>query len=319
VQLNLSMKKQTFAIIFSVIIAALITGFWFYTKNNTFISSTNSNAPVGAIKRMFSNNTALDLWMPKDAKKISDKIYLLEDCTFNFINAGADYNALAVKYKNIECKSLLHVQEQKEGNYVAVNFKLPEPAGFSERFDMLKNKNHIEAATNKLMIALGKFLSDTKNIYGINFSKSTLRDSTLISIKESTTTYPTTAQIYSTIDILKDYAAKNNAKETNVPMLNIYKNELGTYNYMVALPINSFLENKDKIIAKKMLAGGNVILSDEFTGGRYFIDKCIGEIENYKTDHTLMSPAIPFESLITDRRAEADTAKWKTKLYIPIF
>ena len=37
------------------------------------------------------------------------------------------------------------------------------------------------------------------------------------------------------------------------------------------------------------------------------------------TDNALSSPAIPFESLVTNRMQEPDTSKWVTKIYYPGF
>jgi hypothetical protein len=319
VQLKYSMKKQTFAIIFLVLVAACTVGFWLITKNNTISCNVYSSAPGGTIRRMFGDPKALEMWLPKDVKKINYRTYSLDDCDFSFMDIGNDQNNLCVKYKNIETNSLLFILEQKVGNNISINFQTLDSSNFLGKYELYKNKKHIENTTNKLLNSFILFLGDNKNIYGLNFDKVILKDSTLISLKASSINYPTTAQIYETIDVLRKYAIKNNAAETNAPMLNIYKNEMGTFNYMVALPINKSLENEGDIIAKRMLAGGNIIESDTFVGGRFFIDKCLLEIENYKNDHNLISPAIPYESLITDRRTEADTMKWKTKLFFPIF
>lgn len=61
------------------------------------------------------------------------------------------------------------------------------------------------------------------------------------------------------------------------------------------------------------------ILSAEIRGGTYTSKESIKRLELYMDDHKLTSPAIPFESLVTDRSKEADTARWVTKLYYPIY
>jgi hypothetical protein len=45
----------------------------------------------------------------------------------------------------------------------------------------------------------------------------------------------------------------------------------------------------------------------------------MGQMKNYISDYQRTVMAIPFQSLVTDRRKEADTTKWLTKLYFPIF
>jgi hypothetical protein len=42
-------------------------------------------------------------------------------------------------------------------------------------------------------------------------------------------------------------------------------------------------------------------------------------MKNYVEDNKKTSPAIPYQSLITNRLTETDTTKWVTKLYYPVF
>ncbi|MDB4999000.1 MAG: hypothetical protein JWR76_77, partial [Mucilaginibacter sp.] len=54
-------------------------------------------------------------------------------------------------------------------------------------------------------------------------------------------------------------------------------------------------------------------------GGKQTVANAFVQLKNYQKDHGLISPAMPFEILITNRLTEKDTAKWVTKLYWPIF
>ena len=47
--------------------------------------------------------------------------------------------------------------------------------------------------------------------------------------------------------------------------------------------------------------------------------KAFDNFENYRSDYTILSPAIPYQLMITDRIKESDTTKWVTKFYYPIF
>ena len=86
---------------------------------------------------------------------------------------------------------------------------------------------------------------------------------------------------------------------------------------MVAIPVNKILPETNRFLVKRMILGK--ILVAEVRGGRSRIDEGMQEMENYVKDHKLVSPAIPFEMIITNRQAESDTAKWVTRLYYPIF
>jgi hypothetical protein len=66
-----------------------------------------------------------------------------------------------------------------------------------------------------------------------------------------------------------------------------------------------------------MLGGGNILIT-EVKGGPASIKKAFNEMETYITDYRRTAPAIPFQSLITDRSKEPDTSKWVTKIYYPV-
>ena len=61
------------------------------------------------------------------------------------------------------------------------------------------------------------------------------------------------------------------------------------------------------------------ILKAEVTGGLDRVKEGETELANYVDDYHKLSPAIPFQSLVTDRISQADSTKWITRLYYPIF
>jgi hypothetical protein len=66
-----------------------------------------------------------------------------------------------------------------------------------------------------------------------------------------------------------------------------------------------------------MLGGGNILVTD-VNGGPSAIKYAFDRLEEYVSDTKRIPPAIPFESLITDRRKERDTSKWITRIYYPV-
>ena len=85
---------------------------------------------------------------------------------------------------------------------------------------------------------------------------------------------------------------------------------------MVAIPVNKKIGNEGDIVYKRMVPGN--ILVAKVRGGRHTIESAFAEMETYVKDHELIPPAIPFESLETDRLNEPDTTKWITRIYFPI-
>ena len=63
---------------------------------------------------------------------------------------------------------------------------------------------------------------------------------------------------------------------------------------------------------------GNILVG-EVKGGLSTILNAEKQLANYVFDYGKASPAIPFQSLVTDRSLEADSSKWITRLNYPIF
>lgn len=181
------------------------------------------------------------------------------------------------------------------------------------------NATSIKESIDAVAKSFETYITDLKKVYGFATKITTLQDSSMISTKGETFQYPSVTDIYAKIEKLEQYAANRNATATNFPMLNIQKVSEKNYRFMVALPINKRLENSGDISYKQMLPNGNFLCSDSIYGGFSKLDNLFVQFENYRKDLNLMSPAIPFQSLITDRRREADTTKWITKFYYPIF
>ena len=66
------------------------------------------------------------------------------------------------------------------------------------------------------------------------------------------------------------------------------------------------------------MAPGKILVT-EVKGGPHAIQVAYAQYEKYLQDYHRISPAIPFESLITERIAEPDTGKWVTRIYYPVF
>jgi len=101
-------------------------------------------------------------------------------------------------------------------------------------------------------------------------------------------------------------------------MLNV--TEINEYQYQitVALPINKTIPTEGTTTINKMPKGDNLLVMD-VKGGQNTINNALSQLKIYMKDHRLVSPAMPYQSLITDRSVEKDTSKWVTKIYYPIF
>ena len=175
----------------------------------------------------------------------------------------------------------------------------------------------IKGDMTNILYSLKKFVEKQENLYGMFIKGSIVTDTVLVSTKGSFPHYPSTQDIYKLIEKLKAYIKSENATEANPPMLNIQQADSNFFNVMVAIPTSRLLSGKGDIVLKRMVPGK--IIWGEVTGGPFAVEAAIQQLENYKNDNLLKSPAIPFASLITDRTREPDTAKWVTRVYYPIF
>lgn len=181
-------------------------------------------------------------------------------------------------------------------------------------FDARQIKNNLD----RLSASLKYFLEKEENVYGFKVQRVKVTDSVLISTRRTFDHYPDIEEVGQLVQHLKDYIKKENAVEKNFPMLNVHDLGFGKYEAMVAIATDKELPATNDFMPKKVLKGGN-LLEAECKGGPYAIKKGFEEFRNYKNDLEFLSPAIPYELMITDRVKEKDTARWITKFYYPVY
>lgn len=159
--------------------------------------------------------------------------------------------------------------------------------------------------------------SEEKNISGLTVEHQIVIDTFFVAQKFSSLGYPTTEQIYHTINNLQNYLTEQKAPETGYPMLHVRKIDSTHYEAMAALPTNKILPQKGDIEFKRMVRG--LILTTDVKGGAATIETTFAHFKNFVEDHGYTEIALPFQSLITDRLQQPDTTKWATKLYYPVY
>jgi hypothetical protein len=175
----------------------------------------------------------------------------------------------------------------------------------------------LSADLHSLLQRMQRFYANDEKLYGFQILETRVVDSLLVSTSTITKDKPTTEIVYRLVDKLKTFIQKNGAKETSAPMLNVFKNNDTSYLTRVAIPVDKVLPNAGDVRFKRMLADGNILTSD-VKGGPWKVEKAFAEMQNFVNDNNRTAPAIPFQKLITDRRAEPDTNKWVTKIYWPV-
>lgn len=170
--------------------------------------------------------------------------------------------------------------------------------------------------TVRLFLEDLKQWENEKTLYGLNIRREKVKDTTLMAMRFETASYPGTKDIYSRIEQLQQYIQQHGATATNHPMLHV-RNRPQSFEVMVALPANLDLPQTSSIEQKRMVMGN--ILMAEIKGGDATVRNGMRQLEDYVTDHGLVSPAIPYVSLVTDRRLQPDSSQWISRLFYPIF
>jgi len=186
-----------------------------------------------------------------------------------------------------------------------------------KRIAVYFKSKELDKQFSTILTSINNIYSSTGNLYNYDIQKKRVVDSALIFTSIEINGIPDINSIYSLIDKLRDYIRKNAAKETGSPMLNIFKKDSSSYLVKVAIPVDKKLPSSGDISYRWMLGGGNILIT-EVKGGQTEINKAYKQISNYISDYHRIAPAIPFESLVTDRRKEPDSNKWVTRIYYPV-
>ncbi len=313
--------KKLLLILSCIFILFLVFVYVFIPSKITFSKVSIINKKNSIVSRLLLNESYWQKWWPSanadrttaETKKYffyKKNIYVLEK---TMMNAGQ----ISISGPQYSLHSLITVISVNDDS-AAISWKSEMPVSHNP---FIRIKNYIEARNLKnnmasILQSFQIFLKETENVYGLAIDQIQVKDTLLISTKFNTQQYPSTTEIYAAINKLKKYVANEGATETNSPMLNILPDST-EYRTMVAIPIDKNIPEKNDYKIKRMVPGK--ILVTEVKGGEAIAKEALKQLNFFIIDNQISSPAIPFESLVTDRSVEKDTSKWITKIYYPVF
>ena len=309
--------KIAVRIVFLLMVAATVLLYIAVPKNIEIKVASSINAPALRVAGFLNNPVAWKKWWPMEQR--------MNDTSFRY---GKGQYTITVFSENI-------VGIRTIIDHYAVSGEATVAASAADS-SIVEWVNHIETGNNlfkklkwyfaapllktdmsNLLASLKTYLDKKENIYGMDIRLEKVKDTVLITLKTVLPNYPTTSDIYSMVDRLKSYIQLQHAQETNFPMLHVVRKNSAHFETQVAIPTDHALPSNDSFILKRMFAGK--ILVAEIKGGPAYIANAFNQLEDYRSDNNLASPAIPFSVLVTDRRKESDTSQWVTRLYYPIF
>ena len=306
------MKKVLIGLVLSI--AFLLAAVYLFIPRKIKIeAAVPLNAALPGVFRTLINDSNWKKWWPGDFPfAYNQQAYSIKGKLFNMfdIDIYSDKDTINSRMELVlidaNTMTILWNAEQVSSN---------DPF---KRFERYRHAKQTEKNMNAILQSLKTFLQKKENIYGIDIKETFVKDSALISTRWQFDHYPNAQEVDSMIQSLKKYISQNNAIEKNSPMLNVFDLGNSRYEAMTAIPVDKALPKTNEFAPKFLLKGGN-ILEAEIHGGTYTIEKGLKELENYRADYKLNSPAIPYQLLVTDRAKEPDTTKWITRLYYPVF
>jgi hypothetical protein len=305
------MHMKKVLIVFFIVVIAFTVCVYIFIPSKLNVSAVEAMAaPANGVYRCVSSESSWNKWLDKSAGLLPKKVIV----TSSFMNV---VNVLILD-KNDSIKTTMELLSLKSDSTI-VQWKFSAATALNPVTRILKYNQAVEIKKDmdSMLHQLKLFVSKDENIYGFTAHEASTKDTILISTKINLTHYPSTKDIYDLIDKVKNYAAKSSAQITNYPMYNVTKIEGDTIRLMVAIPVNKAVKQAGSISPVRMVPGRFLVA--QVTGGNATVQNAFNQMQLYFSEHNRTAMAIPFAYLITDRREEADTAKWITKIYAPVY
>lgn len=313
----LVMKKIIWGISL-VILFCIAFSFLFIRNKIELTGSKKLNIPATASERGLMNfNKWSNWWMNTDGS--SDFKFLnpqksISENGFPVIQFELIYNGNGNK---IPC--LLEIKPVTNDSSALYFYTAIIDSSFSpiKRFQHFFDALTLKKTLDKQLESAAAFCTNTSNIYDFKIVQAKVKDSTLVSSKMVTKDTPSIAVVYNMIDALENYIKLHNGEIRNAPMLNITRLDTAHVHTMVAFPLLKDIPSTPDFTVKKMILGN--ILETVAIGDNKTIANGLESLKNYAKDYNKLSPAIPFQSLLSNRLQQKDSSKWETRLSFPIY
>ncbi|HRP56763.1 hypothetical protein [Agriterribacter sp.] len=312
------MKRKIIAFVF--IAAILAAGVSFLIPSRVKIDETVFvKAKKNTVNRAINDIHLWKKWWPGSESNTSPINALRYNNTIYEPQLPGLYAvAIGVKYGSNSYKTILSIVEYNADS-VLLSWKgsISVSSNPFTRISRYMHAKRVGDDMKNILYAAQKFMSDLQNVYGIAITNQIVKDTLLLNTQAVFTHPPSTDEIYTLINKLAKAAEDEKAPVTGYPMMNITKEDGSTYLLRVALPVSQPVKEEHGIVIKRMVRG-NILVSNDITGGRIAVEHACKQMMNYVHDFNKTLAAISFQSLITNRQLEKDSTKWITRIYCPV-
>lgn len=314
------MKKWFIGIALLLLLLALAT-FLLLPSQIVVQQSVFVNASAKSSYRCLTENAMIEKWWKAGVKlqNLNDTLPFT-DSKWKFRLKPLMYNGAEVEIMDGDkmIQSIITINSfGKDSSYLKWKAEWPKTQNPMARLQQYWQARAVKSNMQKVLQQFSSFINSPDKVYGLHITKTKVKDTLIATTKKVFKSYPTTADYYAMIESLQQHIASSGAQTTNFPMLNISPIANNEFGVMVGLPVNKAIPESNGIQLKRMIPGN--ILVTEVAGGVHHVELAMQELHNYIQENGLLPPAIPYQSLVTDRRAEPDTSRWITKLYFPVY
>lgn len=308
-------KKILFILIICIVVIILIIPIIFIPAKIKIASIGYITQPLEAINRQVSNKSLFTHFNINDKNTfvVNNQPFQLLDIHF----LGSDFTT-STQYKNIQLNGSVRFIFLKKDSVVLINecsfYKSNNPlVQYIQYFRALQFKK----IQDKIVQELATLLSSSEFLYGVKIKHTLVQHDLYLSYNFNHNGIPSTELLYSKIDGLKKYILQQNGVILTPPMVNFSLLTNNRYRVMIAFATNVIIKESTDYKFKKMIKGN--LLEAVVIGDNKKIKDAEENLHNYVFEKHLISPAVPYQILITNRIAEKDSTRWVTKLNFPIY
>jgi hypothetical protein len=280
---------------------------------------TTAEATITGVYRYMSQEEKWEKWWHDSDGKPPAKgnLFMYDGTAFRLTKQMNNVVGIEIKQKGEILSSVLHLVSFKKDS-IGIVWEVEMQAGNNPLSRFMKYRTAVDLGKNMngVLKNFTSFVSDPKNVYGVSIHRTSTRDTTMLTASFTSVDYPTTNEIYKYFEVLENSILKQQGKASGFPMLNVRQLENGSYMTQVAIPTNRLLENDGNILYRRMVPGNFMV--GEVTGGPFTISETMRQLDFFVSDYHKEVMAKPFQVLVTNRLKETDTAKWVTRIYVPV-
>ena len=303
-----------------VIITLTILGIYIFIPSKIVITGvTASRVPISAAFRSIGQQNKWEKWWRDSNGKPHGKgePFSYNGSTFRLTQTGYNVAAIEIEQDGIIIQSeLALVSTNKDSTWALWNGSFPVTYNPFTRKQLYKKAAEINKNLKGVLNNLKEYTSDPQKLYELSIVRTSFRDTNMLSTRFITRRNPSTEEIYSQFNILKKSIQKQHGQITGYPMVNVRMLKADSFETQVAIPTSHTLQNEGAIFYRKMVPGN--FLTATVKGGEYTVRESMQQLDFFMKDHGKIQVARPFEQFITDRTTEPDTAKWLTRIYLPV-